>query len=150
VSSEHAIPLEAHDSDDDDYDYKKEDWFGLVDLSDELERTICRSQDLSVVEMTGQRVRLTFQTWAEATKWLNGIGSAPSTIRRSPPAQEPSPTESWFGLTEVNGGRAICVSAGLSTLIRDGGKDVQVRWKPNRALVKELANATQWEARSHK
>jgi hypothetical protein len=66
------------------------------------------------------------------------------------PAQEPSRTESWFGLTEVNGGRAICVSAGLSTLIRDGGKDVQVRWKPKRALVKELANATQWEARIHK
>jgi hypothetical protein len=76
-SSEHAIPLEAYDSDDDDYNYKKEDWFGLVDPSDELECTICRLQDLSAVEMTGQRVRLTFQTWADATKWLNGIGSAP-------------------------------------------------------------------------
>jgi hypothetical protein len=42
-------------------------------------------------------------------------------IRRSTPVQEPAPTESWFGLTEVHGGRVICSSDGLSSLLNEGG-----------------------------
>jgi hypothetical protein len=42
-SSERTIPLEICDNDDDDYNYKREEWFGLVDPSDELERTIYQS-----------------------------------------------------------------------------------------------------------
>jgi hypothetical protein len=96
----------------------------LVDPTDELVRTICPSHDLQAVELTGKRVRKTFQVSVVAKRRLRG--SAPPTIRRSASAQEPRPTESWFGLTEVNGGRAFCCLAGLSSLLHESGKYLQV------------------------
>jgi hypothetical protein len=41
-----VILLETYDSDDDDYNHKTEEWFGLVDPTDESVRTISPPQDL--------------------------------------------------------------------------------------------------------
>jgi hypothetical protein len=43
-----------------------------VDPTDESVRTICPSHGLQAVEMTGKRVRKTFQTADAATRWLVG------------------------------------------------------------------------------
>jgi hypothetical protein len=55
--SAQAIPLVTYDSDDDDYNHKIKEWFGLVDLTNESVCTICPSQDLEAVEMADKRVR---------------------------------------------------------------------------------------------
>jgi hypothetical protein len=67
-SSEHAIPLETCDTGYDYYNYKRDEWFGLVDPYDELERTICQSQDLPEVEQSGRTssdcaMRSTMSSW---------------------------------------------------------------------------------------
>jgi hypothetical protein len=60
-SSAQTSPLETYDSDDDDCNHKTEEWFGLVDPTDESVRSICPSHGLQAVEMTGKRVRKTIQ-----------------------------------------------------------------------------------------